>query len=212
MWHVHIWCHYCHRVSSQGNKALDEDTFLKLNDDKTGKLNVTPHQPVVIVETPLAPKNSARNLDVIFDSLLSMDKHTNSICKHAFHRLRNIHSIRQSLDKTAEARIHLFVTIRLENGNSLLYGLSKQYPLKLQWLRNIATHVLTDTKKYSHINLFLVKLQELVLRFWLLHSKPWTRWLRNIWSNFHLTTYTQNRPSGYCSKSQTEDPIANIWW
>ena len=148
--------------------------FLMLNDDKTEILMISSGKfasklettSVVIGNTPLSPGHSARNLGVIFDSCLSMDKHVNSVCRSAFHQLRNIRLIRQSLDyRTAETLIHSFVTSRLDYCNSLLTGMSKKNLRKLQLVQNTAARVLTGTRKYDHITPVLAKLHWLPVHF-----------------------------------------------
>ena len=71
---------------------------------------------------------------------------------------RNIGKIRNYLDQpTAEEFLHAFVTSKLDFCNSLLYGLSKKQPDKLQRIVNTAARI-TNTKKFQHISLVLRKL------------------------------------------------------
>ena len=72
--------------------------------------------------------SSARNLGVVFDSAMNMNKHVNSVCKKAFYEIRNIGRIRQYLDeKAANALVHAFVSSKLDYCNSLLYGLQVNF-------------------------------------------------------------------------------------
>ena len=72
----------------------------------------------------IAPSLSARNLGVIFDDHMSLDKQINSICKSAFFHLRNIGSIRNILtDDACSQLIHSLVTVRIDYCKSLLYGM-----------------------------------------------------------------------------------------
>ena len=53
-----------------------------------------------------------------------MSPNVNMICKSGYYYLRNIKRIRKYLSKdSAEKLIHAFVTSRLDNCNSVLYGL-----------------------------------------------------------------------------------------
>ena len=69
-------------------------------------------------------KIEVRDLGVILDENLSMKNHVKSICKSAYMALRSIGSLRKYLDQSiVERLVHAFVTSRLDNCNSLLYGL-----------------------------------------------------------------------------------------
>ncbi len=72
------------------------------------------------------PSPTVRNLGVLFDSTLCFEPHINQRVKSCFYQLRNIVSLRWSLNfKDAETVIHAFITSRLDYCNSLLYGLTK---------------------------------------------------------------------------------------
>ena len=114
---------------------------LKLNDDKTELLvfnqpqqQVRIQDPKIIVgDIPVGRSSSARDLGVILDSAVSMESQVSLICRTAYHHLRNIRSIRKSLDlKTTEMLIHASVTSRLDCGNAILIGLPKHLLSKLQ--------------------------------------------------------------------------------
>ena len=64
------------------------------------------------------------NLEI--DNKLNLDKHIASICKSSFFHFRNIARIRRFLSaEKIIALVHAFITCRLGNCNSLLYGLPK---------------------------------------------------------------------------------------
>ena len=70
------------------------------------------------------PSSSARNLGVLIDDKLCMTQHVNAVCGNATHAIRFIGSIRHYLDQeTAENPVHAYVTLRLDQCNSLLYRL-----------------------------------------------------------------------------------------
>ena len=52
---------------------------------------------------------------------------------------------------TTEKLIHAFVTSRVDNLNSLLYGLPQSATSKLQKILNTAARIITLTPKYAHI-------------------------------------------------------------
>ena len=149
--------------------------FLKLNDDKTEviifsrkttrtKPNTTP--PAVRVgSSEIQPKMQVRNLGVIFDSGLAMDKHVNNVCRKATFEIRNISKIRKYLtDQAAVTLIHAYITSRLDYCNSLLYGIPNNLMKKLQRVQNMAARVVSRTRKYDHITPVLRKLHWLPVR------------------------------------------------
>jgi len=54
--------------------------------------------------------------------------------------------------------IHAFVTSKLENCNSILYGLPKYAIKKLQSVQNAAARLITLSKKHDHITPLLINL------------------------------------------------------
>uniref|UniRef100_A0A9J8CVH8 Reverse transcriptase domain-containing protein n=1 Tax=Cyprinus carpio carpio TaxID=630221 RepID=A0A9J8CVH8_CYPCA len=86
--------------------------------------------------------SSVRNLGVLFDSNLSLERHVSSICKTAFFHLKNISKLRPMLSMSnAEMLIHAFMTSRLDYCNALLGGCSARLVNKLQLVQNAAARV-----------------------------------------------------------------------
>ena len=54
--------------------------------------------------------------------------------------------------ESAELLIHAFITSRLDNGNGLLYGISKNLVQKLQLLQNAAAHCICMVGNHDHIS------------------------------------------------------------
>ena len=105
------------------------------------------------------------NIGVIFDSSMSLVPHVKNICKTSFYHLRNIARIRKFISlKTAETLVHSFVTSRLDNCNSLLYGLPNTHLDKLQHVLNSAARLVTLTKKRDHITPVLKNLHWLPVK------------------------------------------------
>ena len=147
---------------------------LKLNDDKTEFLVITSkyHQSKPITDSlQIASSNinasaNARNLGIVFDNTLSMENHIKNVCKSTYFQIRNISQIRKVLDDdTAATLIHALVTSRLDNGNSLLYGITEQQLYKLQRAQNAAARMLTRTRKFDHISPVLQRLHWLPVRY-----------------------------------------------
>ena len=139
---------------------------LKLNREKTELLILSArHRPPPLVEyvdvsgERIEPSPSARNIGVIFDEHMSLDKHVTSTCKACFFHLRNISKIRDCLSLAdTEKLVHAFITSKLDNTNSLLYGLPKFLIDRLQNVQNAAARVVTHTRKYDHIKPILKQL------------------------------------------------------
>ena len=98
----------------------------------------------------IEPSPSARNIGVIFDQHMSLEKHVTSTCKACFFHLRNISRIRDCLSLAdTEKLVHAFITSKVDSANSLLYGLPKFLIDRLQNVQNFAARGVT--KKYDHI-------------------------------------------------------------
>ncbi len=94
-----------------------------------------------------------RNLGILFDSNLYLEKNVSSICKTAFFHLKNISKSRPVLSMSnAEIFIHAFITSRLDYCNASLGGCSARLINKLQMVQNAAATILTGTRKYDHIS------------------------------------------------------------
>ena len=139
---------------------------LKLNKDKTEFLLFSSkHSPQLTVPSLnfgcdfIAPSAHVRNIGVIFDSQLTMARNVNNICKSSFYHLRNIAKIRKFISvETTEIIVHAFVSSKLDNCNSLLFGLPHKLLNKLQSVQNAAARIITLSRKHDHITPILVKL------------------------------------------------------
>ena len=156
-------------------KAWMTQNKLKLNDDKTEFLvmtskfhqqKVSEHTAIQVDSASIAASSYARNLGVMFDSSLSMEKQVNKICQSVFYHIRNVNSIRKTLsDDSAATIIHALITSRLDNGNALLYDINENLLTKLQLAQNAAARILTKTRKYDHITPVLKELHWLPVRW-----------------------------------------------
>ena len=139
---------------------------LKLNKDKTEFLLFSSkHSPQLTLPSlqfgsdVITPSTHARNIGVIFDTHLTMVRHVNSICKSSFFHLRNIGKIRKYISlKTTETLVHAFISSKLDNCNSLLFGLPNKVLNKLQSVQNAAARIITLSHKHEHITPILVNL------------------------------------------------------
>ena len=131
---------------------------LKLNRGKTELLVLSArHRPPPSIEyidvsvERIKPTSSARNIGVIFDEHMSLDKHVTNICKGCFFHFRN-GKIRDCLSQVdTEKLVHAFITSKLDSVNSLLYWLPTFLIDRLQNVQNAAARIITRIKKYDHI-------------------------------------------------------------
>ena len=107
----------------------------------------------------IPPSDTVRNLGIILDSNLSMDRHISAVSRAAFMSLRNIGMVRKHInDHVAELLSHAYITSRLDMGNSALYKLNKSQLNRLQRLQNNAARVVTLSKKSVSISSLLKQL------------------------------------------------------
>ena len=102
-------------------------------------------------EARIEPAAGARNLGILFDNHLDLERHIKKTCQVADHRLCNISAIRRMLTREAADTItNAFVTSCLDFCNSLLIGLPEVQLKRLQCVQN-AARLLIGTGKYDHI-------------------------------------------------------------
>ena len=100
---------------------------------------------------------SAKNIGVVPNSTLSLDKHVKQICKSSFYSIRNTSRIRKFFSlQTAKILFYAFVTSKLDNCNSMLYGLPKNLLQRLQYVLNSAAGLVTMSRKSDHVTLLLL--------------------------------------------------------
>ena len=131
---------------------------LSLNPNKTKYLLFNPNNvnlPINIINlgsNTISPSDSAKNLGVIFQTDMFMDKHISSIIKSCFLQLRNFCRIRPFICKTAAiTHANAFVHSRLDFCNSLFYGLPKYSIHRLQKIQNTMIRIITNPFHFSHI-------------------------------------------------------------
>ena len=111
-----------------------------------------------MVDEKIQPKPSARNLGVIIDQCLDLTDHVNKICVSCQYHLRNIAKIRRYLSEdTSQILVHAFISSKLDNCNSLLYGLPKHLLNRLRLIQNTAAGIVTLSKRFDHITPILFK-------------------------------------------------------
>ncbi len=145
-------------------KAWMSLNFLSLNESKTEIVVFTPsdtHCMPTVNLGVLAPyvKPYVKNLGVVLDSALRLDRQINQVVKSSFYQLRTLVKIKSFLYFTNFERvIHAFITTRLDYCNSLYLGISQSSLKRLQMVQNAAARVLTGARKSEHITPILQSL------------------------------------------------------
>ena len=116
----------------------------KLNQDKTELLLISSgyHQSSVfsylqVGDEKVCPNESKRDLGVYFDQHAMMHIHVKKVCQAAYYHLQDLSNIRRYLSQdTNKILIYTYITLKLDNCNSLLYGLPtyRLYRMQLQEL------------------------------------------------------------------------------
>ena len=155
-------------------KDWSASNLLKLNDSKTEFLvvgsayakSVPDIKSIQVGEVAVEAGESARNIGMVMDERLTMKEHIHSVCKAAYAQLRNIALIRRHITQNAAATlIQSLVISRLDNMNSLLYGLPDSELNKLQRIQNHAAKVVLMKKKSDHVTPLLMSLHWLRIPF-----------------------------------------------
>ena len=110
--------------------------------------------------------SSIRNLGVIFDSAMHLDKHIKLVTRSCFFHLSNIAKLRSMVSyNELEMIIHAFVSSRLDYCNSLFTCLNKASLDRLQLIQNSAARLLTRSNRRCHITPVLASLHWLPIAF-----------------------------------------------
>ena len=133
---------------------------LKLNESKTEILVISTHTQlkknllscVSFAGESIYPASQARNLGVVFNSVLNFDSHVSSICKSANYYIRSIHKVRKYMDKsTTDALVRSLVTSRIDYCNSLLGGVQNFVMQRLQRIQNASARLICRIPRSEHI-------------------------------------------------------------
>jgi hypothetical protein len=149
------------------------NNMLQLNDKKTETLLITSRhirqnvdiKSLHVGEAEIGFSDSARNIGVTFDNILSMEAHVTSVSRSIFVNMRNISKIRNLLDTDAvKTLVHATITSRLDYGNALLTGITSAQLERLQRAQNTAARLITRTRMHEHITPVLHELHWLPVR------------------------------------------------
>ena len=141
--------------------------LLKLNDSKTELIVFAPkhlrqhcqNMNIKIEDINVEPAPHVRNLGVVFDQTLSMEKHVNSVSRTCHYHMRNIGRIRRYLtDDACRTVVQSLVTSRLDYANVLLHGLPNTIISRLQRVQNTAARIIARIPRCEHITPVLKQL------------------------------------------------------
>ena len=120
---------------------------------------------ITIGKSNIALASSVRDLGVMLDRHLDMRTHINQLCRSASFSLRRVRQVRRYLDTaTTEKLTQALITCKLDQCNSLLYGLPDKDVSKIQRIQNSAARLVTGTKRREHITSVLRNLHWLRIK------------------------------------------------
>jgi hypothetical protein len=150
------------------------DNHLKLNDEKTEFLVIGQKQlvnrigkemSIVIGSCVIQASQCAKNIGAMLDCHLDMKSHVNYVARASYYHLRNIGHIRSNITEDAAATlIHAFISSKLDNLNSLLFGVPECVLNKLQRIQNNAARLVLKKKKRDHVTPIMKQLHWLPIR------------------------------------------------
>ena len=157
----------------------------------------------------ISPCDSAKNLDVIFQTDIFLDKHILSIVKSCFFQLRDFRRIRPFISKTAAITLaNAFVHSRLDFRNSLFYGLPKYSIHRLQKVQNTVAHIISNSSRFCHITPTLKFLYRLPI-FYCTKFKTCCVTYRALFLDepFYLSTLLTHRLNTHSFRSTSFSPL-----
>lgn len=137
-----------------------KNSCLQLNTNKTEVLIMGPNPDAwsdtwwpPALGNPPTPTDHARNLGIILDSELKMDRQINSVSSSCFHTLRLLRKTFKWIPLEHRKTVtHALVTSRLDYGNALYAGINKNLTRKLQNIQNAAARLVLNLPKHCHIS------------------------------------------------------------
>ena len=108
--------------------------------------------PITIGNSEIVQVNCVKNIGAYLDCNLNMSSHVNNTCRSCYIHLRNLGKIRPFLSTESTcALVHAFISSKLDNLNSLLYGIPEYLVKRLQLIQNNAARIVSLKKKHEHI-------------------------------------------------------------
>ena len=148
-------------------KEWMSQNYLKLNDSKTDLINImSPYHKrvfgnvsIVLDGCVITPSHAVKNLGVVFDDNLSMDRQVSSIVKKCSYHLRNIGRIRRYITTAAcKTVVQSLVISQIDYCSTLLAGVPQNRIRRLQIIQNKAARIISRAPKADHITPILAEL------------------------------------------------------
>ena len=131
---------------------------LSVNPNKTGYLQFNPNNVNTTVNTInlgsniISSSDYIKNLGIIFQTDIFLDKYTSFIVKLCFLQLHDFRRIRLFTSKTAAITLaNVLVHSRLDFCNSLFYGLPKYSIHRIQKVNKTVYSIVSNSSHFSHI-------------------------------------------------------------
>ena len=108
---------------------------------------------------------SAKNIGVIFDANMTMERHVNYVTRACYMQLYYLSKIRRFLSESVAAKLACsFILSKLDYANGILIGLSDSLMHKLQLVQNNAARLVMQKRKREHVTPILKHLHWLPVR------------------------------------------------
>ena len=141
------------------------NNLLKLNQNKTELTVFSSKQStnkirklrLKVGSSYIESASSVRNLGIILDNTLEMEKQVNAICKSGYYQIPCIGSIRPYITNEAcTTLVQALVISRFDYGNALLYDISPTLFSLLQRIQNCAARLVMRTRNREQVTLVLL--------------------------------------------------------
>jgi len=125
---------------------------------------------VNVSEVPMASarinvSETARNLGVIVDSLLTLSAQVSAVCRRGYCQLRQLRPLVRLMSSDAvKTLVQVFISYRLDYCNSLFYGITDGLMSRLQSVQNAAAWLVSGARRCDHITPVLQELHWLSVR------------------------------------------------
>jgi hypothetical protein len=145
----------------------NNEHFMKINPDKTEIMLFRPPgldkeviiKGVIIEDKCIFFSDKTKNVGVILDVHLNMDKHINGVVSHCYKILKDIGRIKKCLQKKhLETLVHAVTSSRLDYCNSLFININKDNIYKLQKVQNVAARLILGKRRRDSAKLALYEL------------------------------------------------------
>ena len=128
----------------------------------------------LIANDSISPSDFARNISVIFDKRMNYEAKVGAICNASFFHLRMISPVKKYLSaESTKTLVHVSITCKLDNCNSLLYGMTQNLIQKVPLVQNCAARLAFNKRKFEHVSPLLIDLPSGSPSKSVLSSKSW---------------------------------------